>query len=361
MPENQKDSRVLEQRVRASYRVRACAAGLCVGAQIFLAGCAVGMPLALSSAWLAALPSLLLCVWFTRRCHRALSQSGHAGRMTRLFYILTAAALLLCGAFACASMVGFAARALAAQTRTAWTALLAVIAILLCALPGGTGAARLCFALRYAWPALLLGLSLSAVPMRVPVGLFPILGAGAAQLGMAAACVLFGAAPALMLMLPPPEIARSGEAAQHCPIPEAEFFTRRVLLGALTGAALLFLSSACTTYESIQESTQWGARLRMAAGNAAHEGTLQMLLTVTKLMAMLLLTVNMLCAAEQALVCAFPALAKRRAGLIILLILLTACMTAMIIWGERPLLLAAPAIAAPAMLSAFGLGRRRRK
>ncbi|MBQ8617577.1 MAG: hypothetical protein IJ418_08675 [Clostridia bacterium] len=355
MPNHQEKKTEHERRVLASFRVRACAAGLCAGAQIYLAGCAVGMPLTLGSAWLAALAALALCVWITVRCHRTLARYSQKGTVSRPAYAFVAAALLLSAAFSLSSMVCYAGETLVAQTRGIWTAAMAWIAISLCALPGPAGAARICFAMRYAFPPLVLGLGAAAVPWRIPVGLFPLLGAGATELGAAAVCMLFGAAPALMLALPPPELA--GQAYE---VPQKAFFLRRMLAGALAGVLLLFLSSACTTYESILESTQWGARLHMAAGNLAREGIAQMLLTVTKLLAMLLLAANMLCAAEQALTLAFPALAKGRIGLALLLFLLLLSLSALIVLGEKPLLIAAPAIAIPAALAAWILGRRRR-
>ena len=331
-----------------------------MGTQVFLAGCAVGMPLALGGAWLASLPAVLLAAWIAGRCTSALAFSGQNAPKSRLCYLLLCTALLLSGAVAAASMVCFAGQTLIEQTRGISTAALTAAAAALCALSGGTGVHRLCFALRYALPAALLGLSLSAMPMRIPAGLFPILGAGAPQLGMAAMGMLFAAAPALMLALPPPEITLAGDAAQACAIPEKRFFVRRMLVGALTGAVLLFLSCAAATYESIQESTQWGARLSIAAGTSAHEGVLQMLLTLSKLLAMLLLAANMLCAAEQALVLAFPALSQRRMGLALLLLALFICLAALIILGERLLLLLAPGIVVPAALAAVLAGRRRR-
>lgn len=355
MPNSKKQSTEFERRVLSSFRVRSCAAGLCTGAQIYLAGCAVGMPLTLGSAWLAALAALALCVWITARCFRALTHRARHGAASRPAYILLAAALLLGSAFGLSSLVCYAGETLVEQTRAAWTAAMAWIAVLLCALPGAAGAARICFAMRYAFPLLVLGLSAAAIPLRMPVGLFPLLGAGAMELGTAAVCMLFGAAPVLMLALPPPELA-----GQDYKIPGIAFFLRRVIPGALAGILLLFLSSACTTYESILESTQWGARLHMAAGNLAREGIAQMLLILTKLLAMLLLAANMLCAAEQALTLAFPALAKGRMGLVILLALLFLSLFALVALGEKPLLTAAPGIVIPAALAAWTLGRRKR-
>ncbi|MBE5799488.1 MAG: hypothetical protein E7321_06015 [Clostridiales bacterium] len=346
----------IEPRVLASWRTRACAAGVCVGTQIFLAGCGVGMPLSLSSAWLSALPSLPFAAWLVARCRRRLVSPVHPGRFSRVWHTLLALALLACSAFAAASLVSFAGATLVEQTNAAWAEIMALSAVALCALSGSIGASRLCFALRYALPALTLLLSLAAVPMRVPVGLFPILGAGAPQLAISALSVLFGAAPALMLMLPPTELVHRDE--NQGAVPNTGFFLRRVLLGALAGVVLLFIASACTTYESIAESTQWGVRLSMAIGNQSHEGVMQMLLVLAKLMAMLLLSVHMLCAAEQALLGAFPRLAAGRAGLLVLLALLGACLAVMVLFGDAPLLAAAPAIAVPAALLAAFSGRR---
>lgn len=355
MPNSRKQSAEFERRVLSSFRVRACAAGFCTGAQIYLAGCAVGMPLSLSSAWLAALAALALCAWITTRCQRALEYLRENGTPSQSACVLLAAALLLSGAFSLSSMVCYAGETLVEQTRGIWTAAMAWIAAALCALPGSTGAARVCFAMRYVFPLLMPGLGAAAVPWRVPVGLFPLLGAGAMELGAAAVCMLFAAAPVLMLALPPPQLA-----GQDYEIPGKAFFLRRVIPGALAGVLLLFLSSACTTYESILESTQWGARLNMAAGNPAREGIAQMLLTVTKLLAMLLLASNMLCAAEQALTLAFSALTKGRMSLAILLFLLFLSLSALVALGEKPLLIAAPGIVIPAALAAWMLGRRKR-
>ena len=344
---------VLERRILAAWRTRACAAGLCVGAQVFLAGCAVGMPLALSSAWLAALPSLGFCVWLTIFCHRALLNPD---LRTRIRCFLLFIVMIASAAFALVSITGFSAQTLSQQARPLWIETLALISALLCALSGGTGAARLCFALRYLLPALVLGLSVVDLPMRMPVGLFPILGAGAGPLGMASLATLFGAAPALMLMLPPQELDEIPEDDRH--VPGVSFFLRRMLAGALTGVLLLFLTSACTTYESIARSSEWGARLRMAAGNQPHEGLLQMLLTLSKLMAMLLLSVNMLCAAQQALALTNPRLGSKWAGTLICAALLAAVLLVQSVLGDAPVLLTSPAIAAGALLTVL-IGRRR--
>ena len=344
----------LEQRVCASFRIRACSAGLCVGAQLFLAGCATGMPLALSSAWLAALLPLLLAVWLTL-CSRRMLLQADTEKPHRIRYALLFLSLLASAAFAVASVSVFAAQTLMQEARALIIHAAALCAAALCALSGGTGAARLSFALRFLLPALVLGLSLWGVPLRVPIGLFPLLGAGAAPVLAAAASMLFGAAPALMLALPPPEL--HAIAPEDIVIPDTRFFLSRVLIGGVCGVLLLFLTSACTTYESIAESTQWGARLRMAAGNQAHEGVFQMLLVLAKLLCMLLLGVHMLCSAQQALRLALPGL-HSAACLSICIVVLGLCLLALLIFGDAPLFFCAPLTAAPA-LAAASLKQRR--
>ncbi len=349
---NEKNS-MCEQRILAAWRTRACAASLCVGAQIFLSGCAVGMPLALNSAWLAAIPTLAFCAWLVLRCHRVLL----APRLMRVHGCLLFAVLLGCAAFALTSMTGFAAQTLTQQARSLWLEATALLAALLCAIGSGAGPARLCFALRYALPVFVLGLPLFNLPLRVPAGLFPLLGAGAGPLGLAALSMLFGAAPTLMLMLPPPELDNIPWSSGN--VPDVRFFLVRVLTGALIGLGALFLTSTCTTYESIAQSSEWGARLRMAAGNQPHEGILQMALTLSKLMAMLLLSVNMLCAAQQALKLAFSNLDGKYTGLAICAAALGGVQLVQTIYGDEPLLFGAPLIACIALAAALLAGRRR--
>lgn len=345
----------MDDRTWGSWRVRACAAGLCVGAQVFLSGCTIGMPLALTGAWLCALPALPFAAWLCARSRRVLIGKG----LSRTGYLLLALVLGISGAFALLSLVHFAAQTLAEQASVAWTGVVALLGVLLCALSGGMGVSRLSFALRYGLAVLVMGLSLAAMPVRVPVGLFPILGTGAMETGTAALAMLFGAAPALMLMLPPPELAEHSGKGEERRIPETGFFLARVLAGGVLGAALLFLTCASTTYEAIAENSEWGARLRMTAGEAPHEGSAQMLLITAKLLAIQLLAGNMVCAAEQALEQAFPMLKKRRAGLGMLLALLGISLAVSVLWGDAPVLFGVPLLAVPAaLLAAFG-GRGR--
>ena len=340
--------------MRACWRVRACAAGLCVGAQIFLFGSGIAMPVALGSAWIAALAALPAAALTTAVCRKKLDQDflqrekehpRKDRRGSRILHALLALTLLLNAAFALGALVSLAEQTLLRQARAAWSMAVALAAAALCALTGG--APRLCFALRWGLAALLLGLTAACVPMELPVGLFPILGAGPLPLGVAAVCMLGAASPLLMLMLPPPELALAGAAAQRCPLPETKFFLGRVLAGAAVGVLLLFVASVCTTYESIAESGEWGVRLRIVFGAQPHEGIPQTLLTVCQMIAVVLLAACMLGAAEQALVRAWPKAQKGRAGLAALTLLLALCLAALIVYGFTPALFIAPLLAVP--------------
>lgn len=352
MPESQK---MAESRARAAWRVHACAAGLCTGAQVFLLGCGVALPTAMNSAWIASLATLPASALTVRLCARRDRRT--LGRGAALLLAMT---LLLCAVFAAASLVAFAEQTLLEQAQTTWSASVALFAALLCALSGAAGVSRLCFALRWFVPVVLVGLSVLSVPIRIPVGLFPLLGAGWTQLGVAAVCMLAGAVPSLMLLLSPAELEERGMGESSL-MPDTPFFLRRVLAGAGVGVLLVFAACVFTTYESIAENGEWGARLRIAAGYQPHEGLAQTLLTVLELMAMLLLLVNMLCSAERALLIAVPKLNKGHIGLLALLLLMGLCMALLIVFGFDAALVAAPLLVVPmGLVLLLARGRRRR-
>lgn len=351
------DQTAIERRVRASWRARACTAGLCVGAQTFLFGTGIAMPIALNGAWIAALAVLPSAALVTAACrHRLMksmtesAQNENRKRATCALHILLALTLLLNAVFALVALVSFAQQSLIGQTRAAWSAALAVLTVFLCVLSGGKGISRLCFALRFALPGLILGLTVIAVPFRTPIGLFPILGTGALPLGMASLCMLGAASPALLLLLPPPEIEKAGDAARRCPVPKTGFFLRRVLTGAGIGVLLLFAASVCVTYESIAENSEWGARLRVIAGYQPREGIRQMTLTVLEVIAMMLLAASMLAAGERALAHGCRRMAGFRKALLLLSLLLAVCMAALIAFGFELALLTAPALVFPSAI-----------
>lgn len=335
-------------------------AGVCVGAQVFLFGTGIALPIALNSAWIAALFALPCAALVTLLCRRALARrlcSSGEGASARPG---AAASLLLCltlaanAALAAAALVNLAEQTLLAQARVSYSAAVTVLALLLCALSGGTGIARLCFALRWALPAALAVLILLSLPGTRIVGLFPILGAGALPLGVSALCMAGAASPALLLLLPPPELEQAGEAALRCPLPGAGFFVRRVLLGALCGVGLLLCLCACATYESIAAMDTWGERLRLFG--AERPGLAQTLLTLGQMIAMLLLGASALCASAQA-ARAVPALRRYRLDLLLPTALIAAALGAMIVFGFQSALFCAPCLIVPTVLCAIIYGK----
>lgn len=341
-------SQVFRARVLAAWRTRACAAAISVGAQVFLFGSGIAMPLCLNSAWLSSLSALPAAAIAVLLCRRAQTQTR--SRLVSLSHTLLALTLTANAIFALAALLSLAEQTLIPQTRAVWSGAATLVFILLCALSGGKGVSRLCFALRFLLPAALLLLTAASVPMEIPVGLFPILGAGPLPLIISCACMLSAASPALMLLLPPPELAQIEGAEDGILVPGAGFFLRRVLLGAGFGCLLLFALSVCGTYESIAAQQTWGERLRIICSGQPHEGIPQALLTVCQLSAIALLAVNMLCAGEQALVRAFPRLSSLRAGLLMMTALCALCLFALIVFGLDRALFAAPGLILPTAL-----------
>lgn len=83
----------IEQRVRAAYRARACAAGIACGAQIFAVGTGLLLPLALNAAYWAAVPALLLGGVIGLAAPKRLSKAPGSA-----FCAVLAFSLLVCGA-----------------------------------------------------------------------------------------------------------------------------------------------------------------------------------------------------------------------------------------------------------------------
>ena len=328
--------KTLESRVRAAWSERAFTAGLLVGTQTFVLGALVAQPIALSSAWLAAgavLPAAAAAVALSRRAAGAYVRPGtHRIRLTLLSLLL-----LGCAALAAAALVCLAEQSLLPQARLSWNAAVTLSAVVLCACSGGVS--RLCYALRWALPALIAVLTAVSMPMTA-AGLFPILGAGALPVGVAALCMLAAATPALMLLLPPPALALAGEDAQRCPPPGTGFFLARVLPGALFGMLLLLAVSACNTYESI--SPVPGMRLRIVCSGHPRGGLPQTALTSAQLLCMLLLAAGLLSASGQALGHAWPRLCAARLALVPPALLLSAVMLLLTAFGPTPVLAAAP-------------------
>lgn len=355
------ESQILKARVLAAWRTRASAASICVGAQVFLFGSGIAMPLCLNSAWLSSLASLPAAALITLCCRSSYFQrytdssslskeADHPKDGGRLFHILLALTLTANAILALVALLSLAEQTLLPQTRAIWSGAATLSFVLLCALSGNKGVSRLCFALRFLLPAALLLLTAASVPLEIPVGLFPILGAGPLPLGVACACMLSASSPVLMLLLPPPELEQIEGSQDRRLVPGIGFFLRRVLLGAGFGCLLLFALSVCGTYESIAAQQTWGERLRILCSGQPHEGIPQALLTVCQLSAIALLAVNMLCAGEQALVRAIPKLLRMRAGLLLLTALCAACLFALIVFGLDMVLFTAPGLILPSAL-----------
>lgn len=346
----------LRGRVHAAWRTRACSAALAAGAQVFLLGSGVAMPLCLNSAWIASLAALPACAAVVWGCRRALLR-GPEPLPCRAGYVLLALTLDAGAALALAALVSLAEHSLLTQAQTLWSAGAAFTAALLCAISRSTGVSRLCFALRWALPLAVALLTAASFPSEFPAGLFPLLGTGALPLGLSCICMLSSALPVLMLLLPPPELETIDGALRVDWIPDTRFFLRRVLTGAASGCVMLFVLSVCSTYESIAAQHTWGQRLRILA--QPREGVAQALLAVCQLLALLLLAASLLCAAEQALLRAQPALARLRMGLLLPAAFLALCLFALIVSGLDKALLIAPWLTLPGVLCLFLLRRRK--
>ncbi len=331
--------------------MRACAAGVCLGAQVYLFGAGVGMPIARNGEWIAALWLVPLSALAAARCSRALSRPRRDGR---LLFALLALTLLGSAAFAAASLVSLIGQTLLPQTRPLRIALLTLPAILACALPGGAGVGRACFALRWALGAGLLVLAGCTLEMEAPSGLFPLLGAGPGAIALTLAAMLGALAPALLLILPPPELVSRGEAFAP---PGAGFFARRAAAGAAVGAALLFLCGAYVPHHADLGPSAWGARLRIAAGARPREGLLQTGIVLLEAAALVLAAGCLLAGAAQALSRACQKAESGHAGLLLLGLLLSAALLALPAIGFSAALAAAPFLAIPAALVLLLCGR----
>ena len=340
------DTRI-EQRTRAAYRARACAAGIACGAQIFAVGTGLILPLTLNAAYLAALPALLPGALTGLAASKRRSKPPE-----KAFCAVLAVSLLVCSALLLAAGATLAQQTLLPNGRLLTCLMLTLAFALLCALSSGTGICRVAFALRLLLPAALVvfaGLSLSS---GATAGLFPLLGAGLQPLGLGALLGLSACSPALMLLLPPQE------AEPSVFVPKGGFFALRIVLGGLVGALMLMVLSLCNPYEVLQEQHVWGARMTILSSARPREGLIQTLLVNAQLFSMLIGAVSTLCAAAQALETAFPKL--RRFSLWLCAALLLAAMLATAFFGMDVLLFAAPFLLIPeGVLIVLSLAKKR--
>ena len=336
----------IEQRTRAAYRARACAAGIACGAQIFAVGTGLIVPLAFNAAYWAALPALLpgglIGLAASKRLYKP---PGKA------FCAVLAVSLLVCSALLLGAGATLAQQMLLPNGRLLTCLMLTLLFALFCALPSGTGVCRVAFALRLLLPAALVifaGLSLFS---SSAAGFFPLLGAGIGPLGRSALLSLSACSPALMLLLPPQELETPA------PVPKAGFFALRIVLGGLLGALMLAALSLCNPYEIIQGQHVWGARMTILASARPREGLVQTLLMLAQLFSMLIGAVSTLCAAAQAFETAFPKL--RFFSLWFCAALLLAALLATAFFGMDVLLAASPFLLIPeGVLIVLSLAKR---
>lgn len=351
MPTTTPDSRA--SRIRAAWRARACAASICVGAQTFALGAGLAMPMSLNAAYLSALSVLPASAIITLAAHAHFKRRTAVGKtaVSRAAHLLAALTLNACAVFAIAALENLAEQSLLPQAQSAFIVLCTLTLVALAAMGGGTGAARFAFALRLLLAAALPVLVLMTTSMNSLSGLFPLLGPGARRVLLAALGMTGGAAPALMLFNPPAEIDAILQPGEDVPLPGAAFFLWRMMLGAAIGCALLATLSLCSTYASIRGELAWGERMRVLCASHPQSGLAPAALVLCQTVALLLLAINTLCAAEQAFICAFPALGKRRLGLTLCVLLAAAALGAMVWFGFSAVPTAAGWLAAPGGLT----------
>ena len=349
---NTKPEAVVLARIRAAYRVRACAAAACTGAMVFALGTGAGMALCQNAAALASLAALPACALLTLAAHRALT----ARRTARLRHVLLALLLPLAAVGALAALVALAKQSLLPHATVSYIARTSFLLAALCCVSGGAGVSRLLFALRL---VLALGLpALAALSLRgePASGLFPLLGPGAGQTGFAALCMLAGASPALLIALPPPELAQAEETLRLRATPGAGFFLWRMLLGAAVGALLLAALTLGGTYERIAQETAWGQRMLPAHAGGSRAGVWQTALLLLLCAGLTLAAAQLMTAGAQALRVALPF--AGRGALAAVLALCAGLLTALVYAGLDWALRIAPLLSVPAALVALpGLSR----
>lgn len=344
-------------RIRASWRIRACSAGFCTGAQVFLAGAGAASPVCLNAVWLAALCALPVSAAAAAVCRRALLSGFREADSSaeKLLQGLLCAAFVVNLLFVTASLISLSEQSLLPQARSALSTALTLAAVILCALSGETGVARLCFAVRVFLPALLFVLCGISLPLKM-TGLYPLLGPGALRTGAGCLCMLGSAFPVLILLYPPKELRREDWDAAY--LPDTWFFVWRAVLGAALGAALLLAVTLGSTYQSAAPDV-WGKRLLIFSSGRPREGAAQTTLTLLETAAFVLLAAQMLLAAVRALGLACPKLAGFKAGLAVVSAFAAAGLWALSVWGKDRVLPAVPCLLVPLLAALAYYGRKR--
>ena len=339
-----------DRRVYACWRMRACGAGLCAGVQVFLVGVGVVMPVSLNASWIAALCAPVMAAITAWICRRAPTKNSASGRCFGALHVLLGISFVFNAVFVLASVISLGEHSLLPQTRSTHSLLFTVLAAFFCAF-SRTGVTRLCFALRFMLPVLLCLLCALSLPLDVNVGLFPLLGAGGEALLAGCVCMLGAAFPVLLLLYPPAELETMDDGAGDMHAPDTGFFVWRAALGAAAGAALLFVLTLGSTYESIAGRRTWGERLVIISSGRPREGLAQTGLTVLQTIAMMLLAAQMLLGAQQAFEYRWPGLKKYRMSLLLPTAGMTAALCTLLYVGFDAALALAPCLLVPLLLA----------
>ncbi len=331
-------------RFLSSLRARACAAGLCIGAQVLIMGTGAGMPVSLNAAWIASLSAIPASALAAALCQKRLAQTLSGFAPSRFMQGLLAAVLLVLGTGALGALLNLAEQTFLSQARMTAIVLISLLFLLLCAVGREEGAARAAYILRCLGPAVIVLVLGAAVSAGEYDGLFPLLGTGADQLILNALLMVSCAAPALLLLVPPKEADQFAQSD----LPGSGFFALYAAAGAAGGCALLLLMTAASSYETLQGYSTWGQRLRLIPASGGRGGLLFSFLTLCQIVLVFLYAANMLLSCEQAVAGAFPKLKTARLALFLPLLLSALALFAMTAFGFDAALIAAAASGAAA-------------
>lgn len=324
MPQNNEQ---IKRRIRESWRMQAVSAGLCTGAQVYLLGAGIAVPLCGNSAWIASLAAVPAAALLAAIAGKRLAGGG----ASRAGLCALALACFLLSVFSCAALVLMAEQSLLPQAQAVRTAALTAAFVSLCA-SSGRGEVRLCFLIRRALPVILIGAACLSLPRSGLHGLFPILGRSAGSLAAAAAAMTAAAVPALTIILPPQELKSLSAPDMH--VPETGFFARRAAAGALAGCAAVFLLCAGNTPEILAKERLFGMRLLAPAGGGAHQGIFDTAVILALTAACALTAARLLACAASAAQCAFAHALKGHRALIVLGAALAAALLVFAALGE---------------------------
>ena len=316
-------------RIRENYRIRACAAGLCAGAQVFLLGTGALLPLSLNAAWLASLSAIPAAGVAAALCRRSLRNTLLGKQPAKVQLVLLAFALFLCCVFALGALLSLAEQTFLSQARMIAILAVTLLFLALCAAARTQGAVRAAFVLRFLAPALLVLLFMRTASSDALSGVFPLLGTDGKALALCALIMLCSTAPVLLLLLPPKEIPT----LSADDLPGAGFFVLRVVAGAAVGCLFLLVMTLSSTYETLASYASWGERLRLIPASGGRGGLLFSFLTLCQTALLLLHAAILLLSCEQAFALAFPPLAQGRIGFILPFSLCALALLVMTFWG----------------------------